>query len=237
MTTEGLKAEARRLRAAVAEMFDVNPTHSQSLELIAKTKNYPNWDAASGSSHVSGMPPDGHVGQSATTTASSLFSISQHGLIIVAATGTGKHLHALHAIQDQLQMGKTVVILDAGRSYLKLAQAVGGRFVWLLENNQYELRVFGHAPLIVYDIERMPMGIAWSGELPLMSAEVLSANGFIAIDEIGRVLRDIPVAGELTSRIAHAGGSYLAVAQDEEQAATLATISMPFVMKMHLERS
>ena len=26
-------------------------------------------------------------------------------------------------------------------------------------------------------------------------------------------------------------------AKDEEQAATLATISMPFVMKMHLERS
>lgn len=46
MTTETLKPRAKRLRAAVAKMFNVVVTHSQSLELVAKEENYPNWDAA-----------------------------------------------------------------------------------------------------------------------------------------------------------------------------------------------
>lgn len=47
MKKEDLKAEAKRLRSAIAEMFGIHVSASQSLELIAKVKNFPNWDAAS----------------------------------------------------------------------------------------------------------------------------------------------------------------------------------------------
>lgn len=46
MATENLKPRAKRLRAAIAELLNVSVTHSQSLELVAKEENYPNWDAA-----------------------------------------------------------------------------------------------------------------------------------------------------------------------------------------------
>ncbi|MDH0341978.1 glyoxalase superfamily protein [Chromobacterium haemolyticum] len=41
-----MKAEAKRLRSAVTEMFGIEVSTAQSLELYAKMKNYPNWDAA-----------------------------------------------------------------------------------------------------------------------------------------------------------------------------------------------
>lgn len=46
MITENLKPRAKRLRAAIADVLNVAVTHSQSLELVAKEENYPNWDAA-----------------------------------------------------------------------------------------------------------------------------------------------------------------------------------------------
>jgi hypothetical protein len=46
MTIDTLKPRAKRLRIAVAQMFNVSVTHSQALELVAKEENYPNWDAA-----------------------------------------------------------------------------------------------------------------------------------------------------------------------------------------------
>lgn len=46
MTSETLKARAKQLRPAVAEMFKVSVTHSQALELVAKAENFPTWDAA-----------------------------------------------------------------------------------------------------------------------------------------------------------------------------------------------
>lgn len=46
MTSETLKTRAKRLRPALAEMFKVAVTHSQSLELVAKEENFPSWDAA-----------------------------------------------------------------------------------------------------------------------------------------------------------------------------------------------
>lgn len=46
MSSDLLKARAKRLRPAIAAMFGVTVGHSQSLELVAQEENYPNWDAA-----------------------------------------------------------------------------------------------------------------------------------------------------------------------------------------------
>ena len=46
MTSETLKTRAKRLRPALAEMFKVSVTHSQTLELVAREENFPSWDAA-----------------------------------------------------------------------------------------------------------------------------------------------------------------------------------------------
>lgn len=46
MSSEQLKDRAKRLRPAITAMFGVPVGLSQSLELVAKEENYPNWDAA-----------------------------------------------------------------------------------------------------------------------------------------------------------------------------------------------
>ncbi|MBS0309375.1 MAG: hypothetical protein JSS58_10435, partial [Proteobacteria bacterium] len=46
-TKEALKAEARLLRAHFALRHGLELSVGQSLEAVAATKNYPNWDAAS----------------------------------------------------------------------------------------------------------------------------------------------------------------------------------------------
>lgn len=57
MKKEDLKVEAKRLRSAIAEMFHIPVSSAQSLELIAKTKNFPSWDAACGSAIQSDRTP------------------------------------------------------------------------------------------------------------------------------------------------------------------------------------
>ncbi|MDU8351182.1 ATPase, T2SS/T4P/T4SS family [Pseudomonas syringae pv. actinidiae] len=46
MTVTLLKSRAKRLRAALKTTHNVQISHSQALELVAKEDNYPNWDAA-----------------------------------------------------------------------------------------------------------------------------------------------------------------------------------------------
>lgn len=64
MTSDSLKSRAKRLRSAVTDMFKVPVTHSQSLELVAKEENFPNWDAACASY---GRPKRGQSEAPATT--------------------------------------------------------------------------------------------------------------------------------------------------------------------------
>ncbi|EPH9905180.1 glyoxalase superfamily protein, partial [Pseudomonas aeruginosa] len=42
-----LKIRAKRLRLAISELLGLEIKMSQSLELVAREENYPNWDAAS----------------------------------------------------------------------------------------------------------------------------------------------------------------------------------------------
>lgn len=46
MLKKDLKAEGKRLRAAITEMFGIPVTLSQAYELTAKAKNYPDWNTA-----------------------------------------------------------------------------------------------------------------------------------------------------------------------------------------------
>jgi hypothetical protein len=47
MNAVNLKSRAKRLRTSISRMFGIQVTLSQSLELVAKEENFPNWDAAS----------------------------------------------------------------------------------------------------------------------------------------------------------------------------------------------
>lgn len=69
MTATLLKSRAKRLRAAIQAVLNVQVSHSQALELVAKEESYPTWDAACAANHaisqVTAAPDDGDTQPSA----------------------------------------------------------------------------------------------------------------------------------------------------------------------------
>lgn len=61
MNKAELKAEGKRLQTAIAEMFGVSVSPSQAYELLAKSKNFPCWDALVASASSLGQS---HAGSS-----------------------------------------------------------------------------------------------------------------------------------------------------------------------------
>lgn len=61
MNKAELKAEGKRLQTAIAEMFGVSVSPSQAYELLAKSKNFPCWDALIASASSLGQS---HAGSS-----------------------------------------------------------------------------------------------------------------------------------------------------------------------------
>ena len=100
--TSELKAEAKRLRSAVADMFNVKVSVSQSLELIAKSKNYPNWDALSACA-IATEPPSNPPSLLPYTRPQINYTdilesdIRSQQIIIHGSTGSGKTRAALRA--------------------------------------------------------------------------------------------------------------------------------------------
>lgn len=46
MTAPILKVRAKKIRSALSDVAGITISHSQSLEVVAREENYPNWDAA-----------------------------------------------------------------------------------------------------------------------------------------------------------------------------------------------
>lgn len=238
MSAVNLKARAKRLRTAITAMFKVPVSVAQSLELVAQEENFPTWDAASASSGRTDASQSPAVPAYQGTTASNFLSkLSQHGSFIVAPSGSGKHLYALHTMLDQLRLGKTVVAVDRGMSYLKLTELIGGTYHHLQADGNQEVRCFGNAPLVVYDFDKMPAAgqATWAGDLPDLPADFLTANGFFIIDEAWAIKQFYPGAIALLTTVAQAGGSYCVVGQRDEDVREFTVAVVPFMTTVRLK--
>ncbi len=152
-TRNTLKPRAKRLRAAIQAMLGVSINHAQALELIAQEENYPNWDAACASHLIS--ETQSHPSILANVTASDFLVCPSHqmGRCVIAPAGSGKSQYARSLIIDYLRQGKIVVVIDWGRTYAKMVEALGGTYCDLQPGGNYKLRQFGNVPLWVYDFD------------------------------------------------------------------------------------
>lgn len=236
MSNVTLKARAKRLRTAIAAMFQVPVTTAQSLELVAQEENFPNWDAASANYTPLASQPAQDTRKNVT--AAGLLGLnSQTGTFVVAPPGSGKHLVAMQEILDQLRLGKTVVVLDRGAGYYKAAEALGGTYYFLGAEGDFEIRQFGEAPLVVYDFDRMPStgGVSWHADLPGMPPRVLTAEGFLAIDETCHVRASWPKVVSFAEAVTTGGGSLCITGQLDADVREFKACSVPVMKTIRLE--
>lgn len=95
MSKVEVKAEGKRLRKAISDMFGVPVTMSQAYELLAKSKNYPCWDA-----YVANIPFTASRDVSAEEL-SGLITKMTRGLVLFTGTvGSGKTSLIRKVIQE-----------------------------------------------------------------------------------------------------------------------------------------
>lgn len=240
MSAVNLKVRAKRLRTAVANMFNVSVSVAQSLELVAKEENFPTWDAAASCCTVSqAIPAPTFHAWSSLTASNMLTKNSQHGRVIVGRSGSGKHHYALNMILDQLRFGRTVVAIDRGMSYYKFVELVGGTYHHLQNNSRHEMRRFGDTPLVVYDLDKIGAidQASWTCDLPGLPPALLTENGFLFIDEVWAVEHCYPGAGTLLKTVAKSGGSYCVAGQNDDDVRRLTEANVPFMLTVRLESS
>ncbi len=69
-------------------------------------------------------------------------STTNYNGVIFAESGAGKSFLSQQIIMDYLSLGATIWVIDVGRSYEKLARAVGGEFIELSERSNVCLNPF-----------------------------------------------------------------------------------------------
>ena len=93
--------------------------------------------------------------------------------VMVAQPGGGKSFAAQNMIENQRALGTRLWVIDVGRSYLKLAAALGGEFRVFSEDSKLCLNPFTHVRLIQEDLPVLttiiatmcdPSGQMFSGE-------------------------------------------------------------------------
>lgn len=132
MTSDSLKSRAKRLRTALTDMLKVPVTHSQSLELVAKEENFPNWDAACASYGRTKQPPS-----AAPATAHIQVSIQRNQTPSIATIfGTNESIIAeLNRLMDLSDTRGALVLISgtAGQGKTTTARVVMGELA--LERN------------------------------------------------------------------------------------------------------
>jgi hypothetical protein len=209
-------------------MFSVPVSTAQSLELVAQEENFPNWDAACAVQ----FQPVKHV-----TPSNFITRISQRGMHIVARSGSGKHWHALAMLLDNLYLGKTVVVVDLGRSYYHFARSVGGTYLSLLPSGEWEISRFGKASITVYDFDLIGHrgAIAPNFELPNIPSKLATTDGFLVIDEVDSIEHLWREAPAFLERVSQSGASFCLIAQTDEDAPGLMSCSVPLLMTIRLK--
>lgn len=224
MSTE-IKARAKRLGRAITEMFGHPITTAQVLELVAKEEGFPSWDAASAC-----YRQPRHQQQIEVSAFSLLRQHRQFGMFIIGRSGTGKHLQVTELLLDQLRAGVPVVVVDSGLSYIKLAQAVGGRILSLQPDGQAKDEQFGQAPLVVIECDAIP-GDGVVSALPALPTQ--ERPPFLVIDETWRTSRILPDLVQFVRNWVAQGASFCITGQgDGDVAEFLAMDVMTVTMRL-----
>ncbi|MHB1666024.1 hypothetical protein [Thiomonas sp.] len=112
-------------------------------------------------------------------------------LQLVGRSGVGKSTAAAQLVLARLVLGRPVVILDYGRSYLHLARLLHGNYIDLRPEQQYHQVSKGDCSLFVYDFESLwldrgakQIPTLWKGDLPEDSSIPGDLrDGLVIVDE------------------------------------------------------
>jgi hypothetical protein len=120
----------------------------------------------------------------------------QTGFFIIGKAGTGKTSAAREMVGENLRNGKTVIILDHGKSYDDFVQVFADKIT----------------PLFVFDFSDVPPGE--TADIPPFFRSSIGENTFVLIDESERVSEKFPELKNLMCQWVERGASFCIVGQD-----------------------
>lgn len=121
--TKKLKAEGKRLRTAITEIFGVQVSLSQAYEILAKSKNFPCWDALVASSNSLGQDGDLIVKTPADSGHSVIKSVDMQEVIAkITAMKSG-----LVVVSGYMASGKSTLMANLAQQLAKRDQILDVR--------------------------------------------------------------------------------------------------------------
>lgn len=143
---------------------------------------------------------------------------------ILGKSGIGKHLQVQERIVDALRAGRPVLVFDAGRSYYKLCELLGGTYVSPGKGDTFEEVCFGQTPFVVYDLEHLD---GFEGELPEPRLQRTPdfTTGLVVVDEAYQLPRRYPVLPVIVRGYVACGAHFIIVGQHEEDLALFKPLS------------
>ncbi|MYM92384.1 hypothetical protein [Duganella vulcania] len=196
-----------------------NLNHAQALEDVAKEAGYQHWK------HVTQcVSPAVVESPLASLTCRALITEQsrlrrQEMIVIVGRAGSGKTVRAYDYALNALREGLAVHVLDIGRSYQKLVEAVGGTLLSVGADGSVNTQVLGDTDLLVVDMDNVARGNPnpLPSENELTAPFLACAPGLLIVDEIHHIDRSFAGSDgvrRLVSAYIEGGGSVLLLAQE-----------------------
>ena len=147
-------------------------------------------------------------------------------VFILGRSGVGKHVYTTMHVADYLSRGKSVMVLDWGRSYHKLSQTLGGTYLTLREEGGFTVEVHGSAPLTVCAFDAIRS--TWTWPLPPVPRHDDMTDGLVVVDEALVLQRLFPQVVDAVGELLRDGASFCIAGQCIEDVAAFLPLSPNF---------
>ena len=160
---------------------------------------------------------------------SSLPTETDHPLLpvfILGRSGAGKQVYTTMHIADYLARGKSVMVLDWGRSYHALSRTLGGTYLTLREEGGFTVEVHGSASLTVCEFDAIRS--TWTWPLPPGPRHDDMTDGLVVVDESLVLQRIFPQVVNAVGELLRDGASFCITGQCIEDVDAFLPLSPSF---------
>ena len=191
---------------------DASLQHADALDRVAKEAGYLHWKHVTTCAETSAAQatnsPLARVTAAQCTDPRFGKPKDQELVLIVGPSGYGKTFRAIDYALNWLRQGKPVHVLDIGRSYAHLCQALGGTYSTFSRDGSRSDERHGDTPLIVFELEELVgQPEATRASVPVHE---IAPTALLVVDEIWqmpRVLGSPDALKHLVETHLAAGGS------------------------------
>lgn len=202
--------------------------HADALDAVAREDKYLDWRhvlacAESSGVHNVCLRPTVEAAYGSRYWRSPSGSIT----VVVGRSGTGKTFLAHHLLLDAVAGEHACCVIDCGGSYENVAKLVGGTCIYLTPDGQHDAKKYGHARLLVIDVERLLHHKPWGRQLEDLLTEyefgavTAGLHSVLLVDELDAVHNHFADLPTVVTRLLAGGAQAVVLSQDSLEAERL----------------